>query len=115
MILLLGGTSETAPLAQELAEAGFRVLVSTATDVPLDRGQHLDIRFRTGALDEDAIVALITEQEIRAVVDASHPYAAAIRTNARRAAERADIPYFTWVRPACIEEHTKVLAAENHE
>ena len=33
-ILLLGGTSETASLALRLAELGWQVLVSTATDEP---------------------------------------------------------------------------------
>ncbi len=35
MILLLGGTSDAAPLARQLAQAGYRVLVSQATDTPL--------------------------------------------------------------------------------
>ncbi len=34
MILLIGGTSETAPLAEALAGAGFKILVSTATTSP---------------------------------------------------------------------------------
>ena len=37
-VLLLGGTSETAPLATALARAGHNVLVSTATDIALDVG-----------------------------------------------------------------------------
>ena len=40
MILLLGGTSSTAEIALGLAAAGYRVLVSQATDVPLDVGRH---------------------------------------------------------------------------
>ncbi|MBF0509675.1 MAG: precorrin-6A/cobalt-precorrin-6A reductase [Deltaproteobacteria bacterium] len=40
MILLIGGTSETASFAEALAAAGFDVLVSTATDVALEVGRH---------------------------------------------------------------------------
>ena len=36
MLLLLGGTSETAQIATRLAEAGLSILVSTATDEPLE-------------------------------------------------------------------------------
>ncbi len=40
MILLLGGTSESVFLASRLAEQGYPVLVSTATDIPLDFENH---------------------------------------------------------------------------
>lgn len=40
MILLLGGTSDTAPIARGLAAVGLPVLVSTATDIDLDVGVH---------------------------------------------------------------------------
>lgn len=40
MILLLGGTADTAILATMLAEAGYDVLVSTATGIPLATGDH---------------------------------------------------------------------------
>ncbi len=40
MILLIGGTSETAPLASGLAAAGYEVLVSTATDAPAGDRDH---------------------------------------------------------------------------
>ncbi len=62
MILLIGGTSETAPLASGLAAAGYDVLVSTATDVPLAIGEHPRIPRRTGRLDEEGLVALAKEK-----------------------------------------------------
>ncbi len=77
MILLIGGTSETPPLAAGLAAAGYAVLVSTATDVPLAIEEHPRIRRRTGRLDEEGLVALAGEEGVRAIVDAAHPYAAA--------------------------------------
>ena len=43
MILLLGGTSETAPIAEGLANAGHFVLVSNCTDTPLNTGAHAAI------------------------------------------------------------------------
>jgi precorrin-6A/cobalt-precorrin-6A reductase len=85
VILLLGGTSETAPLAQMLAEAGFNVLVSTATSIDLDIGDHRRIRRRTGRLDAAAMSGLIRQEKISAVVDAAHPYAEQLHTAARRA------------------------------
>ncbi len=75
MILLFGGTSETAALATALAQAGHKVLVSTATDAELDVGYHPLIRRRCGRLDVAAIKRLAGENNVRLVIDASHPFA----------------------------------------
>jgi precorrin-6A/cobalt-precorrin-6A reductase len=115
MILLLGGTSETAPLAMALAERGFRVLVSTATDVPLDVGAHPLLEKRTGPLDSESMATLAGEKDVQVIVDASHPYASAARANAQEAARRLDIPYLTWVRPAVIHGDDSLHVASDHE
>ncbi len=106
MILLLGGTGVTAEIALGLAEAGYRVLVSKATDVPLDVGRHAGIESRWGELDERGLAELIARRKIRAVVDATHPYATVIRGRARRAAAAMKIPYFSFLRPGAIDPHS---------
>lgn len=115
MILLIGGTSETAEIAEALAAAGNRVLVSTATTIPLDIGEHPHIMRRCGRLDQDGLVELGLEQDIRAIVDAAHPYAVSARHNARAAAQRLQIPYFTWMRPPALATEPTLLYAEDHE
>lgn len=115
MILLLGGTRETAALARGLAEAGYRVLVSTATEISLTVDVHANISRRSRPLDEEALVLLLTEHNIRAIVDATHPYAARARATARQAAERAAIPYVTFIRPEGISKNSGVLFACDHE
>ena len=92
MILLIGGTSETASLASGIAAAGYAVLVSTATDVPLAIEEHPRIHRRMGRLDEAGLVTLAKEKGIRAIVDAAHPYAVAAHTAAQNAAKRLGIP-----------------------
>ena len=102
MILLLGGTSETAAIAEGLAHAGFGVLVSTATAVPLAIGRHPRIQRRCGRLDADALEHLIRELAVSAVVDAGHPYAEILHATARAAAERVPVPYFRYRRPEAV-------------
>ena len=104
MILLIGGTGETAALAEGLAAAGYEVLVSKATDVPLAVGDHPRISRREGRLGEEGIAALAEEKGIRAIVDAAHPYAAAVHDAAQRAAHRLNIPCLTFRRPALLEQ-----------
>lgn len=103
MILLLGGTSETWSLANLLAREGYRVLVSQATDVPLEFPAHPDIECRCGPLDEQALADLVECRRIHTIVDAAHPYASAIHTAASRVAAVQGIRYLRYVRPAIIE------------
>ena len=115
MILLLGGTSETAPLAEALADAGYEVLVSTATNVPLSVGDRPRISHRSGRLTETEMTALVHERAVRAIVDATHPYATNVRATAERVAEQSKIPYLTFVRPGITGEHDGVRLAATHQ
>ena len=103
MILLLGGTSDTPPIARRLMESGYRVLVSQATDVPLETACHPNLESRAGRLDEHSLCELVERRGIRAIVDATHPYAVQIRVLARRVADDKGIPYFCFLRPAAID------------
>lgn len=115
MILLFGGTSETASIASALATAGFKVLVSTATDAPLDVGDHPNISRRSGKLSLDQMVRLVNERGVIAIVDASHPYAASVQANARGVADRLKIPYLSWVRPPIQELNSLISLVPDHD
>ena len=112
MILLLGGTSETAPLAAGMVKAGFAVLVSTATDIPLELDDHPRLRRRSGPLDAPGLEKLIRDNAIHTLVDATHPYATAIRALAAATARRLSIPYLTFVRPGISYGDTLEIASE---
>lgn len=98
MILLLGGTSETAALAAALAAAGHRVVVSTATEAPLELPAHPLVSRRCGRLDATAMTNYLRDSSTSALVDAAHPYATETHANAEQAARAAAIPYFRWCR-----------------
>lgn len=102
LILLIGGTSETAPLAAALAAAGYAVLVSTATAAPLALAGHPGIRRRIGRLDAAGLAALARDEGIGAIVDAAHPYAVAAHAAAAAAAEGLGIPCLAFRRPAAL-------------
>ncbi len=115
MILLLGGTSELSAIATALAEAGFAVLVSTATDEPLELAPHPNIERRSGRLDEPAMRALIAARGIRAIVDATHPYATAAHATAAQVAHQAGIPCISFVREGGVRPREGVHFAADHE
>jgi precorrin-6x reductase len=113
MILLLGGTSETAQIAQALVKQGWEVLLSTATTMP-SRGQMpANIRMRCGMLDEQGLVNLIRTEKIIAVVDATHPYAEQVSQNTYKACQTTGIRYLAYERP-CVSAES-VHHVPNHQ
>lgn len=114
MILLLGGAGETSRIAEELAEAGYRVLVSTATEIPLTVASHRNIARRTGPLDERDACLLIAAAAVRALVDCAHPYAEKVHETAMKSAEASGIPCFRYVRPESALGREDVLFAADH-
>jgi precorrin-6x reductase len=115
VILLLGGTSEAGAIAAALAAAGVRVLVSAATDLATSVGASALVAVRAGVLDDAGLEALIATSGARAVVDATHPYAAAVTRNAQLAAARAGVPYLRYLRPAALTEAAGVVTVPDHE
>lgn len=109
MILLLGGTSESVTIAAALAEAGQRVLVSMATEVPLELPKAEGLQLRRGRLNQTGFEALLREHAITALVDAAHPFAAEAHRTAEAAAHQAGVPYFRWLRPATRLEESPYL------
>lgn len=114
MILLLGGTSETGLFATAIAERGYPVIVSTATDFPLEIGKHPSIRRRTGSLDEEKMRFLVRGKGIRAIIDVTHPYAFLASATAKSVAEEAGIPYLRWVRPQAATDTNGIIPAHDH-
>ncbi len=113
-ILLLAGTSESAEAATLLAEAGYRVLVSTATDNTLDTGRHANITRRSGRLDASGLIGLIQSHQICALVDVSHPYAEALHRDANLAVAATGIPYIYYERPSACSPTEDVILATCH-
>ena len=115
VILLFGGTSESAPIALALAEAGVRVFVSLATDVDCNCGTHRLISVRRGPLTEGEIAELIRTSGIRIVIDATHPYAKGIQDNAKSAAQKTGCRYLRYNRPSTLQPNSDVIRAASHD
>ncbi|MFD9655966.1 cobalt-precorrin-6A reductase [Streptomyces mirabilis] len=98
-VLVLGGTTEARRLAAELAaRPGVRVTTSLAGRV--SRPGALDGDVRVGGFGgADGLARWLREHRVDAVVDATHPFAAAITANAARAAAATGIPSVVLRRP----------------
>ncbi|MFT4163608.1 MAG: cobalt-precorrin-6A reductase [Microlunatus sp.] len=102
-VLILGGTAEARALASELVARGCAVVSSLAgrvRDPALPVGEVRIGGFSTASLDGiGGLAAYLVEQHITAVVDATHPFAATISTNAVAARGRTGTPLIRLQRP----------------
>jgi precorrin-6A/cobalt-precorrin-6A reductase len=97
-VLVLGGTGEARRLAEALVARGTGVLSSLAgrTAAPVLPPGEVRIGGFGGA---EGLAAWLRANPVRAAVDATHPFAAAITTHAARAAAATGTPLLRLQRP----------------
>jgi len=100
-LLILGGTGEAAALAQgALARFGDSVTVTTALAGRTRNPGPIAGEVRIGGFGGAAgLAAYVVEREVGCLIDATHPFAAAISRSARLAAERTGVPLLVLRRP----------------
>ncbi len=98
IVLLLGGTREARLFAEQLDDPRFRLIASLAgvTREPLDYPCETRIGGFGGVAQ---MAAFLRAENVAAVVDATHPFAEKISTNACEAVALADARKLTLRRP----------------
>lgn len=98
-ILVLGGTLEASALARALADAGRNATLSYMGRVDKPKAQPIPVRVG-GFGGVPGLVAYLRGQGISHIVDATHPFAAQMSTNAVLAAAETGVPLIALTRPA---------------
>jgi precorrin-6A/cobalt-precorrin-6A reductase len=101
-ILILGGTSEARRLAEKLAtRADLEVTLSLAgrTASPVAHAVPIRVGGFGGA---DGLADYLLAERIDALIDATHPFANVISTNAAMAARQANLPFVVLRRAAWV-------------
>ncbi|KAA8384274.1 cobalt-precorrin-6A reductase [Acetobacter tropicalis] len=103
-VLLLGGTTEASQMARILADADMDAIFSYAGRTASPRQQPLPVRIG-GFGGVEGLVAYLREAGITHVIDATHPFAANMSTNAVMACSKTGIPLLAFERaPWCPQE-----------
>ncbi|WP_432846193.1 cobalt-precorrin-6A reductase [Amycolatopsis sp. CA-161197] len=97
-VLVLGGTAEARALAAELHSRGVAVVSSLAGRVARPRLPAGEVRVG-GFGGVDGLSAWLREHQVAAVVDATHPFAERIGTNAFAATSVLGLPLLRLARP----------------
>ncbi|NOZ59935.1 MAG: precorrin-6A reductase [Euryarchaeota archaeon] len=116
MLWVLAGTRDACEIISRLSREGFRVVASATTQ----HGAELARRAGSeevvvGQLSAGEMLRLIEEKGVRAVIDATHPFAREASENAMLAAERAGVEYIRYERESLIPEYEGVHLAESFE
>ena len=99
-VLVLGGTAEATALVatlQKRSDVTPILSLAGATRAPTVPNAAVRIGGFGGA---DGLAEYLTSEDIAAVIDATHPFAAQISANAKAACSKAEIPLRALVRPA---------------
>ena len=97
-LLLLGGTAEARALADRLNQ-DVDIISSLAGRVPDPALPVGPVRIG-GFGGVDGLCSWLTDNDVAAVVDATHPFAATITANAARACAELGVPHVLLSRPA---------------
>lgn len=98
-IWLIGGTGESAKLAIALLQIQLPLVISVTTESARSLYPNSPLlQVWVGRLNLSQIEEFLTQQNIIAVLDASHPYAVEISQNAIAACQKQQIPYLRFER-----------------
>ncbi len=109
-ILVLAGTQEARALCRMCSDLPLLASLSGATQSPLDLGVSTRIGGFGGA---QGFLDFLLAQNIRAVLDATHPFAQMVHRTAGVCAQMS-LPYLRLLRPAwCAEKHDTWIIVSN--
>lgn len=115
MILVLAGTSDARALAIEIKKSGYALLTTVVTENAAIELRQADIDVRVGRLTDAEMTRLIEEKAIKAVVDASHPFAEEASRNAIKAAEQTNVPYIRYERDSQTYQYEKLTIVDSYQ
>ena len=102
-IWLIGGTSESATLAEAIASASLPCTVTvTSSSARMMYPPSPWLRVQVGRLEPEQLLSFCQQQGIAAIVDASHPFAVTISQAAIAVAEALNLPYLRYERPPSV-------------
>ncbi len=102
-IWLIGGTSDSAEIASEIASHHLRCIVTVTTPTAKTLYPSSDdLTVKIGPLEAEAMVSLCEREAIVAIVDASHPYAVNVSRQAIALSRQQAIPYLRYERPRLL-------------
>lgn len=115
MIMMLSGTSDARQLALAIRDAGYDIFATVVTEHAAEQMAHVGIHAHVGRLTASQMIALMNEHKVKAIVDASHPFAEEASRQAIQAAEKANVPYIRYERKESVIAYERVTFVDSYE
>jgi len=111
-VLILGGTSESVLVVNQLIERKKEVVVTTLTnwDMALPAG----VKRITGGCTRDQLLKIIAQEKVNLLVDLTHPYACAVSKLITEVSQQTNLPLFTYIRPEYVPSGKNVFLVKDH-
>lgn len=112
-ILVLGGTAEGRAIAAAAVDAGFDVVSSLAgrTKQPVVPAGSVRVGGFGGA---EGLAQFLRDEDIRAVINATHPFAAQMARNAVAASKATGVPLVRLLRPSWAARDDNWIWVSSH-
>ncbi|GAA0078403.1 cobalt-precorrin-6A reductase [Clostridium sp. CTA-5] len=118
MIGFILGTSEGKKILSLINEYTEDIAITTATNYGGELLKNFKFKsLNTKPLDKEKMLEWIKENEIKILVDASHPYAKEVTNNAIECSEKLEINYVRYERPGALEQiqGDDIIRVKNYE
>ena len=104
MILVLGGTSDSIEICNKLNEHNLDYFLSVTTSYGEELARKCTDKVLVAKLSIEDMVEFIKENHIKQIIDATHPYAVEVSSNAIKACEISQIKYTRFERASLINK-----------
>ncbi|ACJ75531.1 precorrin-6x reductase [Thermosipho africanus TCF52B] len=114
MILVLSGTSVGRKVADALSRK-YKVLVSTKTEYGKKLiNENKNLKAVYGELDRESLKSLILKNNIKVIVDATHPFATIISKIAFSVSKELNVDYIRYLEEEEKVSYENAVYVENH-
>ncbi|MGL5711843.1 MAG: cobalt-precorrin-6A reductase [Paraclostridium sp.] len=104
MILVLGGTSDSIRICNILNEIDKEYIISVTTQYGANLVEDIAKNIVINKMNIDDMIEFINSNNIKLVIDATHPYAVEVSKNAVKTTEILEIHYIRYERKSLLEE-----------
>lgn len=109
-VWLIGGTSESATIAQMLTAQGISVIVTVTTRTAQNLYHpHPYLTIIAGKIPTSDICEFIQQHQIKIIIDASHPYAVNISSAVIAVVQQYGYPYLRYERPQIKSDQSNLI------
>lgn len=115
-VIVFAGTTEGYEISRFLGENQIPVLACVATEYgSRSLKESSSLHVQAGRLDENEMKELFSREKPELVLDATHPYAAEVTRNIRKACEEAEVSYTRILRTGSEQQNAAAYVKDTQE